>query len=154
MANGAGTGYRNGDGLEGPSRVVIEFHSSSTKAGQEAYRVVVTADATEADVDEAARLASRARQKALAELAKMQAENSTALPEHGGPEATARGGNGSDASQPRCKDCDSPMTYREGQSKTNGRKYAGWFCPAADPGLPGHEPVWTKPRGQQQRKAS
>ena len=146
MSNG--TGYSNGSELQGPSRVLIEFHSSATKGGAEAYKVLVTSEATEQDVDEAARLAARARQKALAELA-VKAAQQDVFPEHTEPEQP-RGANGGNAA-PRCKDCDSVMTYREGKSKANGKPFAGWFCPAADPGLAGHEPVWTKPKGQQKR---
>ncbi len=147
MSNG--TGYSNGSDLQGPSRVVIEFHSSSTKGGAEAYKVLVTSEATEQDVDEAARLAAKARQKALAELA-VKAAQQDVFPEHEAAEGTTRSGSGPDG-RPRCKDCDSLMTYREGKSKTNGKPFAGWFCPTADPGLPGHEPIWTKPKGQQRR---
>lgn len=51
-----------------PSKVVVEFHSSSTKAGQEAYRVQVTDLATAEDVGRTVQLAALARRQALAEL--------------------------------------------------------------------------------------
>ncbi len=115
--------------------------------------MLVTDAATEQDVDEAARLAARARQKALAELA-VKAAHQDVFPEHDGTQPEEpRGENGGNAA-PHCEDCDSPMTYREGQKKNGGGLWAGWFCPASDPGLPGHPPKWTKPKGQAKRRAS
>lgn len=50
------------------AHVVVNFRTSSTKGGAEAYEVTVDSEATEAEVNETVRLATLARDKAKAHL--------------------------------------------------------------------------------------
>ena len=53
---------------QGKAHVVVNFRTSSTKGGMEAYEVTVDNEATEQEVNETLRLATMARDKVKAHL--------------------------------------------------------------------------------------
>ena len=50
------------------ARVIVRFHSSSTKDGKEAYQVTVLAGATEDEAEQAMKMAKKLRAEALEAL--------------------------------------------------------------------------------------
>ena len=62
-------------------------------------------------------------------------------PEETGSSQAEKAPDQGDAESPKCQTCGMVMGYKEGKSR-KGDDYAGYFCPKAKRGLPGHEPIW------------